>query len=127
MKKLSILTLAVLWTGLAWAAPTGSIYVTGKVTAPGGKPIVEAMISLKGNPYGTMTDSRGQYNFTAPPDVVLVFSAPGYLAKEESVAGRTEIDVQLEPDPDAKSGKKTDAPEPADKKKKSRKSRRQTE
>lgn len=73
-----------------------NLTVTGKVTAeddPGGLPGVTVLV--KGTTNGTITDLDGNYRISAPDDAVLSFSFVGYKAEEQSVNGRSVIDVRL--------------------------------
>lgn len=71
------------------------VTVTGRVTSPQGAPIAGASVSLKGSTVGTTTDENGAYSLTVPDDAVLVFSSIGFADHEETVGGRTSINVTL--------------------------------
>ena len=71
------------------------VTVTGRVTSSQGTPIAGASVSLKGSTVGTTTDENGDYSLTVPDDAVLVFSSIGFADHEETVGGRTSINVTL--------------------------------
>jgi TonB-linked SusC/RagA family outer membrane protein len=54
-------------------------------------------VLVQGTDVRTTTDVEGRYSLTAPADGVLVFSILGYRAIALNVAGRTILDVILEP------------------------------
>jgi TonB-linked SusC/RagA family outer membrane protein len=61
-----------------------------------GIPGVTVLISGKNN--GTTTDDKGQYALQAEDSDVLVFSYVGYLAREEKVGNRSQINLTLTAD-----------------------------
>ena len=70
--------------------------VSGTVTdAESGEPLIGASIFVKGTQTGTITDIDGSYSIDAPADGVLVFSFVGFTDAEESVAGRSTIDLAM--------------------------------
>ena len=71
------------------------IGISGKVTDENGNGIAGVSIKVKGTTTGTATNSDGSYNLTVPEDAVLVISSVGYELIEETVAGRTVINVVL--------------------------------
>ncbi len=79
----------------------GSVHaqtVSGVVTdAYGALPGVN--VSIKGTGIGTATDFDGKYSIDLIDDnAILVFSMVGFVTKEESVNGRSQIDIQLTED-----------------------------
>lgn len=70
--------------------------VSGKVTDPSGEPLIGVSISVKGTTEGAITDLDGRYSIAANAGVLL-FSYVGYESHEESIAGRSRIDVVLNP------------------------------
>jgi len=75
------------------------ITVTGQVMDETNKPIPGVNVIVKGTTNGTSTDQDGKYSLSVPNDnAVLVFSFIGYSAKEVPVAGKTVINVSLDPD-----------------------------
>ena len=72
------------------------IRVTGKVTAPSGEALIGVTVNVKGSTLGTTTDVNGDYALTVPDNAVLVFSYVGFTAVEETVAGRSVINVIMQ-------------------------------
>lgn len=73
-----------------------NIKVTGVVTDSKGAPIKGVSVMQKGLNSGTMTDAEGRYSIAVPDgQTVLVFSAIGYLEKQENVNDRDKIDITL--------------------------------
>ena len=71
------------------------VAVTGRITDESGNPLQGISINVKGSTKGTTTNSNGNYSLTVPDNAVLVISSVGYELIEETVAGRTEINVVL--------------------------------
>ena len=72
------------------------VKVTGLVTDAKGEPIEGVSVAVKGNSTGTSTDRTGHYFMTVPSsNSVLVFSNVGFISKEETVAGRSTVNVSL--------------------------------
>lgn len=74
------------------------VSIAGKITDENGEGLPGASVVVKGSTSGTTTDLGGNYKFNAPDDAVLVISYVGYLTQEISIAGRSTIDVSMEPD-----------------------------
>lgn len=74
--------------------------VTGTVTdASIGESMPGVNIVIKGTTTGAITDANGKYSITVTdPNTVLVISYIGYVSQEIPVAGRTVIDLELQPD-----------------------------
>ena len=75
------------------------ITLTGQVSHEN-KPLAGVSIQLKGTPESNQTDTEGNYQLNIPlerNDPVLQFSRQGYRTESISVAGKTEINVSLEP------------------------------
>lgn len=72
--------------------------VKGKVLDEQGEPIIGANIVEKGTTNGTITDIDGNYSIAVNDlrRAVLQFSYIGYNSVEESVKGRTQIQINLE-------------------------------
>lgn len=95
MRKLLLLTLfqTLLVLG-AWAQKT----VTGKVTDNTGTPVANVSVQVKGSRTGTMTDASGSFAIAISAEAkILVFSAVDFTTVEETVGGRTVINVSLAP------------------------------
>ncbi|MCW9707976.1 SusC/RagA family TonB-linked outer membrane protein [Fodinibius salsisoli] len=73
--------------------------ITGSVTdAASGETLPAVNVSVKGTTIGTSTDNEGQYQLEVPSlQDTLVFSFVGYQTREEPIAGRTEVEVVIEP------------------------------
>ena len=72
------------------------VSVSGTVTdQETGDAVPGVTILVKGQSQGTVTDIDGKYTLSVSSDAVLVFSFVGYQTIEQSVAGRSAIDVAL--------------------------------
>jgi len=67
--------------------------VSGQVTDAAGKPVAGAMVSVKGEVLGFVTDANGRFNFYAPKDAVLVIACVNMVAVEMN--GDTDMKVTL--------------------------------
>jgi TonB-dependent starch-binding outer membrane protein SusC len=75
------------------------ITVTGRVLSEKGEELPGVTVVLKGSTRGTSTDAEGRYSIIVPDgNGILIFSYVGYLPKEESIGGRTTINVSLAQD-----------------------------
>lgn len=98
MKKAKIFfsVMALLVSVLASAQ---NITVKGIVTdASTGEPLPGAAILVKGTADGVVADVNGNYSINVPGNATLGFTTIGFKSTEVSVAGRTEINVALDPD-----------------------------
>lgn len=75
-----------------------NVTVTGHVYDDGSLPQMGAAVFEKGTSNGTVTDMDGYYSISVAEDAVLVFSFQGFKDVEESVSGRTLIDVYMSVD-----------------------------
>ena len=88
--------IAALACGLAYGQ---NITVTGVVTdGSTGEPLSGAAILVKGTPQGVVADIDGRYSIVVSPNATLGYTTIGFKDREESVNGRTVINVALEPD-----------------------------
>ena len=72
--------------------------VSGTVTSTeGNTPLPGVTVRIKGSSTGTSTDVNGKYSLSAGNGQVLIFSFVGYVERQVS-AGRSEINVALQPD-----------------------------
>jgi TonB-linked SusC/RagA family outer membrane protein len=69
--------------------------VTGTVTGDDGLGIPGVSVVQKGTSNGTITNTDGNYTIKAPADAILVYSFVGMTTIEESVNGRSKIDVVM--------------------------------
>lgn len=75
-----------------------NVTVTGHVYDDGSLPQMGAAVFEKGTSNGTVTDMDGYYSISVAEGAVLVFSFQGFKDVEESVSGRTLIDVYMSVD-----------------------------
>lgn len=95
----SLLTVMLLVSEMYAGSPGGAITVNGRVTSvEDGSGIPGVNVVVKGTQTGTITDADGKYSLTSPDENgTLVFSYIGFLSQEISIAGKTVIDVSMEP------------------------------
>jgi TonB-linked SusC/RagA family outer membrane protein len=111
-----VLSIALLnpFSSMGWAATvfpkdiegsgitkTVELTVSGRVVSEKEEPMPGVNIVLKGTTIGTVTDQDGRYAVSIPDNQtspVLVFSFIGYSTIEETVNGRTSINVTMAPD-----------------------------
>lgn len=72
--------------------------ISGKVLDESGQPIPGATILVKGTIVGTTSDFNGNYEIKASSNGTLVVSFLGYKSVQETIKGRTRIDIRLAPD-----------------------------
>ena len=72
--------------------------ITGKVLDENGLPIPGVNILIKGTSKAAASDMDGNYQIKAASVSTLVYTYLGYTKVEESVNGRTQIDVRLKPE-----------------------------
>ena len=77
-----------------------TVQITGKVTlAEDGSPIPGVAIVVKGTTIGTSTDFDGNYTLAVSKDATaLLFSYVGMKTQEVAIAGKTVLNVAMEPD-----------------------------
>ncbi|UII27988.1 SusC/RagA family TonB-linked outer membrane protein [Fulvivirga maritima] len=96
MRKLLLFMSFFVFSLVTWAQEKT---VSGKVTsAKDGTGMPGVNVIVKGTSNGTVTDVEGNYSLSAPEDATLVFSFVGLASKEEAIAGRSVIDVQMQED-----------------------------
>ncbi len=92
--------LALLVLSLPGAFAQNKMTVTGIVTDELGEPMIGAGVLVKNTVTGVITGLDGEYSITidaAGGGGILVFSTLGYDDQEVPVNGRTEINVQMQP------------------------------
>ncbi|MDD2963651.1 MAG: TonB-dependent receptor [Bacteroidales bacterium] len=94
LKRLLIL-LPLMVFGLVLQAQ--QLTISGKVTDASGETLPGVSIQVKGTQMGTVTDVTGKYTLQAGSDAVLIFSFIGMKSQEVALAGRTTLNVRLEP------------------------------
>ncbi|WP_129714065.1 TonB-dependent receptor [Pedobacter sp. SYP-B3415] len=72
--------------------------VSGRVTDQAGSGLPGISVRVKGSTTGSVTDAEGRFRISATTGSVLSFTSIGYLAKEVTLTGQSEINVQLEED-----------------------------
>ena len=92
------LCLVALLLGFVSYAQTRSL--SGKVVDSNGEPIVGASVILAGQSrIGTATDADGAWQLSVPVNALsITVSCIGYVSQTVPVAGRSVINVTLEPD-----------------------------
>ncbi len=88
--------LAMLLVPSAWAA---QVNIKGCVKDASGEPLIGVTVLVKGTAKGTSTDIDGNYTLTDVADnATLTFTYVGYKQVNESVKGRTTIDIMMSED-----------------------------
>ena len=72
--------------------------ITGKIIDNNREPLAGATVVVKGTTVVATAGADGEYKILAPQGSVLVFSFVGYVSREESLNGRTRIEVSMTPD-----------------------------
>jgi len=92
--------------------PVNQVTVNGKVTGADDAPLSGVAVTVKGTNNSVTTNSSGNYTISVGPEAkVLLFSLKGMKPVEEPIAGRTVINVMMEPDKVKSSEMKKDAGE----------------
>ncbi len=72
--------------------------VSGTVTDENGEGLIGATVRVNGTNRGAIAGEGGAYSITVPSgNVTLSFSYMGYFSLDVEVAGRTRIDIEMEP------------------------------
>ena len=71
--------------------------VTGSVLDEASQPLPGAMVTVKGETRGAMTDADGRFSITVKPTDVLVASFIGYVDQEVPVGNQTDIRIEMVP------------------------------
>jgi TonB-linked SusC/RagA family outer membrane protein len=93
--------LICLFLGAEMAAPAqqrAGHHISGTVMDKNQEPLAGVSVVVKGSSQGAVTDGKGSYDISAPPDAVLVFSFLGMESREEFVGDRERINVVLSED-----------------------------
>jgi len=106
MEKKTIRVLATVGVSLLFAltlygtAQAQETQVSGTVTsAATGEKLWGVTVRVKGTRTQTVTDQQGKYALEAPSDGVLTYTMIGFRGTEQSVGGRSTIDVAMEQSP----------------------------
>lgn len=99
MKRLCVFLACLVLVGIN-LAQAQTVRVTGTVTSSeDGMPIPGVSVVVKGTTIGGITNIDGKYEFNVPTDAqTLMFSFVGLKTQEVAIAGRTVIDVVMEPE-----------------------------
>jgi Ca-activated chloride channel family protein len=90
--------------------PASQVTIKGTVTGTDGAPLSGVIVTVKGTGNSVTTDSSGDYTLSVGPEArVLIFSLKGIKLLEELIAGRTVINVMMEPEKVKTKEKKADA------------------
>jgi TonB-dependent SusC/RagA subfamily outer membrane receptor len=74
-----------------------TVSVTGKVTNAAGQPLRGVSVHVSGTTSRVLTDANGKYAITAPSNGILDFTMLGQRGVQETIAGRSSIDVSMAP------------------------------
>ena len=92
MRKLLLLSVAVLMTIMSWAQRT----ITGRVIDDKGSPLPNVSVTIRGSNQGTVTGPDGTYSLNVPAQgKVLVFSAVDMSTREVTIGNQSSVDVAL--------------------------------
>ncbi len=99
-KNVSRVLLLVLSAVVAQGAMAQSKTVQGRVTDSSNEPLIGASVTVKGTQNtGVITDANGHFSITVPNDgAVLLFNYVGYSEAQQSVSGKSSIDIVLQED-----------------------------
>ncbi|MDE6157493.1 MAG: carboxypeptidase-like regulatory domain-containing protein, partial [Muribaculaceae bacterium] len=74
------------------------ININGTVTDPTGEPLIGVSVTVPGTKAGVTTDIDGNYSIQADAKAKLKFSYVGYKMLEETINGRTVINIEMHED-----------------------------
>lgn len=98
IKKLCLMFVSVILTGISASAQNSSA-ISGMVTdSQSGQPVIGAVVMAKSTGTAVIVDAEGRYSINADGGDVLLFSCLGYNDAEVKVNGRTTINVILDVD-----------------------------
>jgi TonB-dependent starch-binding outer membrane protein SusC len=97
LHRLRAAGLALLLASLPSVTASGQTQIAGTVSSSGGTPLPGVTVRVAGSETRTVTDARGRYSISAPAEGVLMFSLLGRRAVEERIAGRTTVDIRMDP------------------------------
>ena len=98
LKSFAVLILSVIGLAGAFDVAAQSRAVVGTVTDETGMPMIGLTVIVTGTSNGATTDLDGRYLLQVPENGTLTFSYLGYETVVVPLDGRTQIDVQLQPD-----------------------------
>ena len=91
-----LLALLLIFSFPPLSSKAQQIQIKGKVTEANGAAVGGASVTVKGIKTGTSSDTDGNYQISAPSNGTLVFTSVNFTAHEESIGGRTTINVTLQ-------------------------------
>ncbi|MGB4774037.1 MAG: TonB-dependent receptor [Daejeonella sp.] len=80
-----------------WSVASIDIKVSGKITSALDGPLPGATVAVKNTNIITSTDANGDFTLVVPDDAVLIISYIGFEKQEVAVAGKTQLQIMLEP------------------------------
>ena len=93
MKRILVLIVPLILVMLAFR-PIKFHTISGTITDEKGSPIPSVSIAIKGTTQGSITDAKGVYHLSiVKASGTLIFSAVGFITVEESIAGRSVVNV----------------------------------
>ena len=99
MKLIFLVIFSLLINGYGLLAQTQVISGTVTSSVEGEGAVTGASVVARGTTLGTITDATGKYSLSVPQNInTLVFSYIGMKKLEVEIAGRSVIDVVMEPD-----------------------------
>lgn len=78
-------------------ARLSSVKITGKVLDQTGETLIGASVKIKGTSEGVTTDENGAFTINVPDDAVLIISYVGFKTQEIPVAGKTTLNITMQP------------------------------
>lgn len=72
--------------------------IVGTVRSPDNQPMQGVSIGIRNKSAQTVTDEKGNYTIAVNPEDILIYSFIGHTTQSQSVKGRNNIDVVLQPD-----------------------------
>src|SRR5690348_4761055 len=82
---------------LSSTAKAQTVSVTGRVTNAAGQPLRGVSVHVQGTTSRVLTDANGRYTVTAPSNGILDFTLLGQRGVQETIAGRSTINVSMAP------------------------------
>ena len=77
-------------------AQTPAVKISGKIITAAGQPLEGVTVGEKNAINMTTTDVNGSFTLVVPGDAVLVITYVGFKKQEVSVAGKTQLLIELE-------------------------------
>ncbi len=90
----NLLFIVIVFSFFPTISDAQNIAISGIVNGNLG-PLSGVSVSVKGSSKGTYTDTQGRFSISVPTDAILVFTSVGYNKSEESVKGKSVLNVTL--------------------------------